>query len=179
MMTRACKAAAREAAARASPDTVLSPLPCCFSVPLLRAAVAKADITGQRCEMRNFFVPDICATLLRELVKADTVQARILTEMRVSTSQFWSEPQIRALLKAAPALQLLEASLYLDDHRVARAMLRNEPGSSPAATVFARLLPNCSCYSRILFGFATSCVDRGDAFLWHHADHCCCDGRGR
>ena len=171
----------REAQARASPDTVLSPLPSCFvravllllpvdtrlrcsevsrawralladttfwarialrassglerfSLPLLRAAVAKAggqlralDITGQQQYEREPFVPE---TLIRLLLEVAAANAATLTEMRVDTGQLWDDTdnaRLRWLLEAAPALQLLEASVLITDRQVAHSMLRNEP----------------------------------------------------
>ena len=99
-----------------------------FSLPLLRAAVAKAggqflalDITGQRQESLR---PLVC--LLLEIVAANTAT---LTELRLDTGQYWSEKDIRALLELrGPAIQLLDASVKVSKTlQVARAVLRNEP----------------------------------------------------
>ena len=49
-----------------------------------------------------------------------------LTELRVD-SQDWHVPGLRILLKAAPALRLLQASAEVHDRQVARAVLRSEP----------------------------------------------------
>ena len=165
----------REAQARASPDTVLFPLPRCFvravflllpvdarlrcsevsrawralladtsfyerldlsvssgctrfSLPLLRAAVAKAggqlravDVTGQPYMVG---VVDI----LREIIAAN---AATLTELRVvDAGVYWSVEGVQALLLqcSSPAFEVLEAAVSVhQDPQVARSMLRNEP----------------------------------------------------
>ena len=169
MLTRS-----REAQASASPDIVLSPLPCgfvravllllpvdtrlrcsevsrawralladtslfcclnlsidsgCarFSLPLLRADSAKAggqlrtlDVTGQRLTAPEQFF----------LLESVSANAATLTELRVGpcVQHFWSAEGVRALIGAAPACRLLEASVKIyRDRQVARAMLRNEP----------------------------------------------------
>ena len=163
----------REAQARASADTVLSPLPrgfvravllllpadtrlrCSevsrawralladttlfsslnlsvrsglsrFSLPLLRAAVAKADwqlraldVTGQRIG-GNQGPPDF--RLLLEVVAANKAT---LAELRGNAEEVWSVDVVRAVL--SPVLQILEASVSIADRQVARSMLRNEP----------------------------------------------------
>ena len=165
----------REVQAHASPDSVLSPLPCCFvravllllpvdarlrccevsrarralladttlwarislcpssgvarfSEALLRAAVAKAGGQLRTLDFRGqlrLVGGDHLTRLLFDVVAAN---AATLKELRVDTGQFWQESKdVRALLEAAPGLQLLEASVETKDRQVARAMLRNEP----------------------------------------------------
>ena len=98
-----------------------------LSPALLRAAVAKAggqlrtlDLTGQLVEDTN----DFCR--LRTLVAAN---AATLTELR--TGQVWSFENICALLKAGPALKILEGTLSMNCDQHSRAMLRNEPPFQP------------------------------------------------
>ena len=62
---------------------------------------------------------------MREVV-ADN--ASTLTELCVGSRHSWADEDIRALLEAATALQLLQASVVVvTDRQVARAMLRNQP----------------------------------------------------
>ena len=98
-----------------------------FSFPMLLAAVAKAggqlralDYSGQRLDK---FQP---RNRLIEAVRANTAT---LTELRFdNTGQFWVESEVRALLKGAPSLKMLELRVSIGrDAQVARAMLRNEP----------------------------------------------------
>ena len=172
MLTRGC-----EAQARASPDTVLSPLSRCFvravflllpvdtrlrcsevsrawralladttlftsldlsissglasfSLPLLRAAVAKAggqlrvlDIKGQR--RAAGILDGLLATDLLQMVVAN---AATLADVRVDTSLWFPHQVVRALLESAPALQLFDTSVAVTkDRQAAHSMLRNEP----------------------------------------------------
>ena len=103
-----------------------------FSLPLLRAAVAKAggrlralDITGQpgRDNRILLHVTDPLSRLVREVVAAN---ASTLTELCVR--HFWAAEDVRTLLEEeAPLLQLLQASVVATDRQLARALLRNEP----------------------------------------------------
>ena len=104
-----------------------------FSEALLRAAVANAggqlralDTNEQpRGDDREVvFVKDPLFRLIHEVVAAN---AGTLTELRLYTKEFWSTQNVRWLLEAAPALQLLELSVVIADRQVARDMLRNEP----------------------------------------------------
>ena len=104
-----------------------------FSEALLRAAVANAggqlralDTNEQpRGDDREVvFVKDPLFRLVHEVVAAN---AGTLTELRLYTKEFWSTQNERWLLEAAPVLQLLELSVVIIDHYVARGMLRNEP----------------------------------------------------
>ena len=95
-----------------------------FNEALLHAAVAKAggqlralDLTGQ------FFYPNF--RLQRDII---TTNAATLTELRFGTKVLWGDEGVCLVLETAPALQLLEISVSIDqNHQGARAMLRNEP----------------------------------------------------
>ena len=89
-----------------------------FSEALLRVAVAK-DLTGHNPQ--EFEIPN---RLLLEVVAAN---AATLTELRLDTGRFWPSDNIRPLLEAAPALQILETSVVTTDRNIAHATLRNEP----------------------------------------------------
>ena len=90
-----------------------------FSVPLLRAAVAKAggqlralDITGQALGESPH------CRLLHEIVAAN---AATLMELRMNITNLWCAKGVGALLEAAPKLQLLETCMDIDrDHQLAR-----------------------------------------------------------
>ena len=97
-----------------------------FSVPLLRAAVAKAgghlralDITGQAFASYTCFIP-----FLLEVIAANSAT---LTELRMAVAHVLFAQVVRPLLEAPSALRLLEASVVNTDRHLARAMLRNEP----------------------------------------------------
>ena len=119
-----------------------------FTVPLFRAAVAKAggqlralDVTGQfRWDMigrnllpayvRQHYVPlaqqhHATARLhVREAAAANTA----LVELRLDTGAFYFADEVRALLEVAPALKLLELSFCIyRDQQLTRSVLRNEP----------------------------------------------------
>ena len=111
-----------------------------FSLPLLRAAAAKAggqlralDVAGQRLgELLREEAGDVIvldeedfgpSPLLLEIAAAN---AATLTELRAHTEEYSAEKAC-TLLNAAPALQLFEASVCTEDCQVARSMLRNEP----------------------------------------------------
>ena len=109
----------------ASLDLLISSGCARYSLPLVRAAAAKAggqlrslDITGQQLlDLNSDFL------LLLDVVKANPAT---LTVLRVDTESNWIINYVRQLLQAAHAMQLFEASLsVLGDHQVARAMLRN------------------------------------------------------
>ena len=101
-----------------------------LSLPLLRAAVAKAggrlralDISGHQVSEEDFLL------LSRVLLEVVAANAATLTELRLNTEQPWRAPAVQALLQGAPALQVLTASVALsvDEHQLARPMLRHEP----------------------------------------------------
>ena len=100
-----------------------------FSLPLLRAAAAKAggqlrvlDITRHWLQAQDFLLFD---RLVLETVIAN---AASLTELRVNTTRTFCPEQVRLLVEAGVALQSLEVSLFTTQaHHVTRVMLRNEP----------------------------------------------------
>ena len=99
-----------------------------FSLPLLRAAAAKAG--GQLRVLDITELPRVDLKISNFLFEVVTANATTLTELRVHTAQYdWPLPKLCALLRRAPALQFVEASMTVIhyDHQVARAMLRNEP----------------------------------------------------
>ena len=93
-----------------------------FSEALFRVAVAKA--AGQLRAMDLTGIPCVCyRRLVLEAVAANT---DTLTELRLDDE--YDTDLLRGLLKAAPALQLLQVSiLKANDHNNARLVLRNEP----------------------------------------------------
>ena len=98
-----------------------------FSMPLFRAAVAKAGgrlralaVTVQY-PFHNFQLFDDAVT---QTVRSNSAT---LTDLRMDTP-FMSTERMRVLLDAVPALQFFDVSaVCLQDRQVARAMLRNEP----------------------------------------------------
>ena len=100
-----------------------------YSLPLFRAALAKAggqlrslNITGQILE------PHLSRLLVAAVREAVASSAATLTELRVDVAPLLGSGDVLALAEAAPALHFLQASTWInEDHQVTRAMLRNEP----------------------------------------------------
>ena len=150
----------REAHARASPDTVLSPLPrgfvravflllpvdtrlrcsevnrawrallsdttffeCLdlsvssnlanFSLPLLRAALAKAGGRLRALDITDQNLGDVNNRLLLEVIVPCVAH---VTELRAHTRDPWSVDTAFLLLQAAPALELFEAAVLSRNH---------------------------------------------------------------
>ena len=133
-----------------------------FSLPLLRAALAKAggqlcalDITGQQIDQH---MPVYRFRLLFEVV---TANAATLEELRMGGEYTFTVEKVRALLEAAPALQLLEADVVIRDYQLARAMLRIEP---PFQALRLRRLvlrpdPRAEWTANMTVAFLLQCLD--------------------